>query len=187
MNQEKKYPLSVVMIAHNEAGNLTRCLESVASWVSEIILVINDCTDRTEEIARSYDARVYEHEWHGYRDQKNIALEYATHPWILALDADEEVSTELKTSIIAFVTGEKNAFNGAYFPRKVWFMGRWITHGDWYPDYSLRLFRSGNASWGGGVEHEKIALKGMAHKINGDLHHYTYPSLNAQIEKNNLF
>ncbi len=183
MNQENKYPLSVVLIARNEAENLARCLDSVAPWVNEIILVINDCTDSTMDIARGYNAHVHEHEWQGYRDQKNLTLDYATQPWILSLDADEEVSTNLKASIISFIKNDSSTFNGAYFPRKVWFMERWITHGDWYPDYSLRLFRAGNARWGGGSEHEKIVLDGVAQKISGDLHHYTYPSLNAQIEK----
>lgn len=183
MNKEKKPPISVVLIAHNEADNLKRCLDSVAPWVNEIILVINDCTDRTAEIARSYNAHVHEHEWLGYRDQKNLTLDYATQPWILALDADEEVSAELKASIITFIQIEGNTFNGAYFSRKVWFMGRWINHGDWYPDYSLRLFRAGKGRWGGGVEHEKIDLEGLSQKISGDLYHYTYPSMNAQIEK----
>ena len=183
MNQEYKYPISIVMIAHNEADNIARCLDSVTSWVNEIIVVVNDCKDNTIEIAQKYNAQVYEREWHGYRDQKNLALEYATQPWILALDADEEISVKLKASIISFIKNDSNAFNGAYFPRKVWFMGRWIKHGDWYPDYSLRLFRSGHAKWGGGNEHEKILLDGVSKKISGDLHHYTYPSLNIQIEK----
>ncbi len=171
------------MIAHNEADNLKRCLDSVAFWVKDIVLVINDCSDETEEVALSYNARVFNHEWRGYRDQKNIALDYATQPWILALDADEEVSPELKASIQAFIEIENNDFDGAYFPRKVWFMGRWITHGDWYPDYSQRLLRAGKARWGGGIEHEKIVIDGKSQKLRGDLHHYTYPNLNAQIEK----
>ena len=106
MNQEKKYPLSVVLIAHNEAENIARCLDSVAPWVNEIILVINDCTDSTMDIARGYNAQVHKHEWQGYRNQKNLTLDYATQPWILSLDADEEVSTNLKASIISFIEND---------------------------------------------------------------------------------
>ena len=84
--------LSVMMIAHNEAHRIRRSLDSVKELAQEIIVVVNDCTDNTEQIAREeYGALVYEHDWHGHRDQKNIALKYAKQPWVLCLDADEEL------------------------------------------------------------------------------------------------
>lgn len=183
-----KLPISVPIIAHNEAHNIERCIRSVKDWVSEIIVVVNDCTDGTDKIAEQYGARVYTHPWHGHRDQKNIAREYATQPWVFAIDADEEVSPALKGSILHFFkTKDCETFEGAYFPRKVWFLGRWITHGDWYPDYSLRLFRADCGKWEGSVEHDKIALKGRAKKLKGDLHHYSFPSLNILNEKINYY
>ncbi|OHE70700.1 MAG: glycosyl transferase [Verrucomicrobia bacterium GWC2_42_7] len=186
MNSEK-LPISVVLIAHNEAHNIRRCLDSIASWVSEIIVVVNDCTDGTDAIARSYGAKIFEHPWHGHRDQKNIAIGYATQSWILQVDADEEVSDELRGSIITFIEENDLLYAGAYFPRKVWFLGQWIKHGDWYPDYSLRLFRRGAGICIGSHEHDTIKLNGKAKKLKGDLHHYTYPSLNAQIPKIAIF
>ncbi len=183
----KKHPISVVIVAKNEADNLKRCLGSVCEWVEEIIVVINDCTDDTESVAKSFGARVYEHPWRGFRDQKNLALTYATQEWILSIDADEAVSQELRCSIEEFLDRASDSYSGAYFPRKVWFLGRWITHGEWYPDLSLRLFKNGEAIWGGGDVHEKLVLEGFAKRLNGDLYHYSYPSLKAQLNKISTF
>lgn len=182
-----KLPITAVLIAHNEERNIQRCLESVHDWVSEIIVVINDCTDKTKEIAESFQAIVHEHPWHGHRDQKNIALQYATQDWILAIDCDEEVSLSLKREIIEFVKTGSEHFVAAQFPRKVWFMGQWILHGDWYPDLSLRLIRKGSGQWGGSREHDKMIVQGKIKTLKSDLHHYTNPSINSQIEKINYF
>jgi glycosyltransferase involved in cell wall biosynthesis len=178
-------PISVVIVAKNEARNLPRCLASVQGWVAEIIVALNDTTDDSEAIARKFGARVHTLPWQGYRDTKNAALALAAQPWVLALDADEEVSPALHASIGAFFAGgDQERFSGARFPRKVWFMGRWITHGDWYPDYSLRLFRLDQARWGGDAfVHEKIECNGPVATLRGDLHHYTYDSLAMQQRK----
>jgi glycosyltransferase involved in cell wall biosynthesis len=180
-------PLSVSMTARNEARNLPRSLGSVAGWVSEIVVVVNDCTDGTEEVARSFGARVIPHPWEGYRDQKRFALAQVTSPWVLALDADEEVSDALREDIFAFFRGDHERFVGAMFPRKVWFLGRWITHGDWYPDWSLRLLRGGHGQWSGSPEHDKIELDGPAARLRGELHHYSHPTLGSYTDKISIF
>ena len=180
-------PLSLVLIARNEAANLPRCLDSIAGLTSEIIVVVNDCTDDTVAIARRYGAIVHEHPWQGHRDQKNLALTYATQPWILCLDADEEVSPVLAQSLRDFIQRDDPKFAGAFFPRKVWFLGRWIKHGDWYPDHSLRLLRRGQGKWAGSREHDKMELTGPAAKLSGDLHHYTCPSLRDHLQKIGYF
>ena len=187
MKSTNKLPLSIALIAHNEERNIDRCLKSVAGIASEIVLVINDCTDRTVEIAKSYGAKVHTDTWHGHRDQKNIALEKTTQLWVLAIDADEELSDELREEIVEFIQADDPAYAGAYFPRKVWFLGRWITHGDWYPDHSLRLIRKDKGRWGGSREHDSMKLEGKAKKLQADLHHYSNPTLNSQIEKINYF
>jgi glycosyltransferase involved in cell wall biosynthesis len=178
-------PLSVVIVAKNEARNLPRCLASVQGWVAEIVVALNDTTDDSAAIAETRGARVHSLPWQGYRDTKNAALALAAQPWVLALDADEEVSPALCAAIDAFLTGEdKNRFAGARFPRKVWFMERWIKHGDWYPDYSLRLFRRGQARWGGDAfVHEKVECDGSIATLRGDLHHYPYDNLAVQQRK----
>jgi glycosyltransferase involved in cell wall biosynthesis len=183
-------PISVVIIAKNEARKLPRCLASVQGWVAEIIVALNDTTDDSETIAKNFGARVHTLPWQGYRDTKNAALALATQPWVLALDADEEVSPALHAAIGTFFAGgDQERFSGARFPRKVWFMGRWIKHGDWYPDYSLRLFRRSagqqKARWGGDAfVHEKVECDGPVATLRGDLHHYTYDSVAEQQRKN---
>jgi glycosyltransferase involved in cell wall biosynthesis len=178
-------PISVVIVAKNEARNLPRCLASVQGWVAEIIVALNDTTDGSEAIAKDFGAQVHVLPWQGYRDTKNAARALAAQPWVLALDADEEVSAVLHAAIGAFFAGsDKERFSGARFPRKVWFMGRWILHGDWYPDYSLRLFRHGKARWtGDAFVHEKVECDGPVATLRGDLHHFPYDSLAVQQQK----
>jgi len=178
-----RLPISVVIIAKNEAENLRRCLGSVCDWVTEIIVVLNDCTDASEAVVLSFGGKVYHHAWHGFRDQKNLALNYATQEWILSLDADEAVSESLQTLIQDFVRCGDRKCVGAAFPRAVWFLGRWIKHGEWYPDWSLRLFKKGFGIWGGGNVHEKLILNGPYKRLHGDLYHYSYPSLKDQLGK----
>jgi len=187
MNSPEKLPLSLVLIARNEAANLPRCLDSAAPWASEVVVVVNDCTDDTVAIAKRYGAKVFEHAWQGHRDQKNIALGHATQPWVLCIDADEEVTPALAASIKEFIKRDDPQFAGAYFARCVFFLGRWIRHGDWYPDWSLRLIRRGKGKWGGSQEHDKMQLDGAEAKLVGDLNHYTCPNLRAHLQKVGYF
>lgn len=182
-------PLSVAIIAKNEAHNLPRCLGSVRGWVREIVVVLNDTTDASEAIAREAGAQVHHLPWRGYRDTKNAATDLTTQPWVLSLDADEEVSAELRSDIATFLSSaEAAAFAGARFPRKVWFIDRWITHGDWYPDYSLRLFQRSRARWGGDAfVHEKVECEGPVATLRGDLHHFSFPTLASHVAKINPF
>lgn len=182
-------PLSVVIVARNEAETLPRCLASVSGWVSEIIVVLNDTTDTSETIAKEHGAIVHHRDWKGFRDSKNEALDLATHPWALCLDADEEVSVALRTDIEGFFAhGDHQRFAGAQFPRKVWFIDRWITHGDWYPDHSLRLIKRDVSRWGGDeFVHEKMECDGAVTTLTGDLHHYSFPTLSSHVAKINPF
>lgn len=182
-------PISTVVIARNEEQNLRRCLASVHGWVSEIVVVLNDTTDASAAVAAGFDATVHHEAWRGYRDMKNLALDRARQPWVLSLDADEEVSPALRADIEAFFRrGETERFAGARFPRKVWFINRWILHGDWYPDHCLRLFRRDKARWGGdAIVHEKIEIDGPVATLGGELHHFSFPTLSSQVAKINRF
>lgn len=182
-----KLPISVTLIAKNEAHNLDRCLNSIKDSVNEIIIVINDCTDQTEEVANQHGAKVYHHPFQGFMNQKNYALSKANEEWILALDADEVISEELKNNLTTFFSKHANDYQGAYFPRKNFFLGRWIKHGDWYPDLSLRLFKKDSGIWAGGQLHEKIKLNGKAKRLEGDLLHYSFPTLNSLNTKLNQY
>jgi glycosyltransferase involved in cell wall biosynthesis len=178
-------PLSVVIVAKNEAHNLPRCLASVQSWVAEIVVALNDTTDDSEAACAGFGVTVHKLPWQGYRDTKNAALALASQAWVLSLDADEEVSTNLRQELERFfANGASDRHSGARFPRKVFFMGRWITHGDWYPDYSSRLFKRDQARWGGDLHvHEKIEIVGSVATLCADLLHYPFPTVASCVAK----
>lgn len=182
-------PLSVVIVARNEEKNLARCLASVRGWAAETVVVLNNTVDRSESIARDFGAVTFETEWRGFRDTKNWAMDRATQRWALCLDADEEVSPTLATSIREFFDSKMHQrFAGARFPRKVWFLNRWIRHGDWYPDICLRLVDRTRARWGGDAfVHEKMEANGPVATLRGDLHHYSFPTLSSHVAKINPF
>jgi glycosyltransferase involved in cell wall biosynthesis len=183
-----KLPVSVCIISGAEAQRIGKCLASVAGWVGEIIVVLNsEVQDGTDAIAASFGAKIHRHGWQGFREQKNLALSYATLPWVLALDADEEVSAELRESIARFFDGGEPRFAAGRFARKVWFLGRWITHGDWYPDRVLRLFRREKGKWAGSAEHCAVEAEGTCVTLTGDLLHYTDPDISSYVNKINYF
>lgn len=180
----ERLPLSACLISGAEAARIGRALESVRGLVSEIIVVLNEETrDGTEEICLRHGARVHRMPWQGFRDQKNAVQDLAAQPWVLQLDADEELSPGLRDQIRGFFQGDQERFVGARFPRKVWFLGRWITHGDWYPDRVLRLYRRDAGRWGGAEEHCRVELKGSVRDLTADLHHYTNPTITAYLNK----
>ena len=143
-------PLSVIIITLNEEHNIGRCLASVG-WASEVLVVDSASTDRTREIAIAQGAKVLEHAWEGYGQQKNWAMAQATQPWVLFVDADEEVTPELRAEIAEFVQNDGvvggKRYDGAHPARKTWFLGRWILHGGWYPNRLVRLGRRGHCRW----------------------------------------
>ncbi|MDR2436205.1 MAG: glycosyltransferase family 2 protein, partial [Puniceicoccales bacterium] len=177
-------PLSVAVIASNEERNIGRCLRSINDLASEIIVVVNDCHDKTVEIAKSFSAKIYEKPWHGFSYQKNLALEYTSQPWILCLDADEAVDDELHESIVSFIRINDHAYSGAYFSRRTFFMNCWIKHGDWAPDYNTRLFRKKHGLWSKDRVHEKLNVSGHLKKLEGHLLHYSFASIESYMKKN---
>jgi glycosyltransferase involved in cell wall biosynthesis len=173
-------PISVCIIASNEARRIARTLESVKGWTAEIILAIDDrVTDGTDKIGSTYGARVFSQPWRGHASHRNFASSQATQPWLLAIDADEVVSDQLRGEIIsAFQKHDAGAVPAAYnFPRCTFFCGRLIRHGDWYPDRKARLWRRGQAFWSGEYLHEKLVVDGCIEKLRGDLLHYSMDSL----------
>jgi len=182
----KPLPISVCIIAGNEAARIRRALESVSGWSGEIIVVINDdVADDTDKIAESFGAKVFLETWKGYVAQKNSACVKAAQEWILSLDADEAVSTELREEILKlFAAPEKlKPFAAFSFPRRTLFCGRWIRHGDWYPDQQTRLWRRGHARWSGENVHERLEVDGTAGRMRSDLLHDTAETIDRQIAK----
>jgi glycosyltransferase involved in cell wall biosynthesis len=182
----KQLPISVCIIAGNEALRIRRALESVAGWTAEIIVVINDdVSDGTDKIATEFGAKVFREPWKGHIAQKNSAAQKANSDWILGLDADEAVSPELRDEIQKLFSDPQKLqpFVAFSFPRLCWYCGRWIRHGDWYPDRSTRLWRRGRAEWGGVDPHDKLRVQGAIGKLHADLHHYSRESINAHLQK----
>jgi glycosyltransferase involved in cell wall biosynthesis len=177
-------PLSVCLVSGAEAQRIGRCLKSVSGWAGEIVVVLNEeVRDGTEEAVLASGGRVIRHRWQGFRQQKNLVLEHATQPWVLSLDADEAVSSALRSEIHEFFGADHERFAGARFPRRSWFMGRWILHGDWYPDHVLRLFQRNAGRWGGSEEHPAIEVRGSVKTLKGDLLHFSNPSINGYVQK----
>lgn len=179
-------PVSVCIIAGNEAHRLTPTLESVKGWAREIIVVINDdVNDGTDRLAESFGARVFREPWKGNIAQNQSASEKATSDWLLSLDADEVVSPELRASLQQlFAQPERlNRSAGYEFPRCTLYYDKWIRHGEWYPDWKLRLWRRGQGRWGGVFPHGKVIVTGQTGKLRGDLLHYSMESVEHQIRK----
>lgn len=180
---KERLPLSVVLIASNEGQHLKRCLQVFSQIAQEIIAVINDCQDNTREVLLEMGAQVIESPWEGMMAQKNKALSYATQPWVFNIDADEVPSIELLREVMQIVKSDNRDIAGVSMPRMSFYLGRWIRHGDWYPDRVLRLFRREKGIFIGGKDHEKVQVEGKILKIKADLYHYSFPTLNAQILK----
>jgi glycosyltransferase involved in cell wall biosynthesis len=188
MHQQTKPGLSVVIITLNEEGNIGRCIQSVLQVADEIIVVDSLSTDKTKAICQTLPVVFIEQPFLGFIEQKNFALQKATHEFILSLDADEALSD----SMIAFLKEEKvNGFSSdAYgFNRFNNYCGQWIRHGTYYPDRKLRLIKSGTASWGGQNPHDKlIPINNAAIRyVKVDILHYIYRSYDEHISQMNKF
>jgi glycosyltransferase involved in cell wall biosynthesis len=179
--------LSVAIVALNEEANIGRTLENVR-WADEIVLVDSGSSDRTREIAQQYGARVVVEPWRGHVAQKNYALELCTQTWVLALDADEEVSPDLAKEIRS-VLDDPSPLSGYWIPRKNLFLGRWIRHGGFYPDPKLRLFRRGDGYSTGHDPHDRYELKSgrTDGRFENPLVHYAYPTLSYYLEHMNSY
>lgn len=177
-------PLSLVVIAKNEAHNLPRCLDSVP-FASEKLVVENDSTDATVAVAERHGARVVKEKWHGFYAQKKLATELAKNDWVLSLDADEALSPELAAEIERILNSGPSA--PAYaLSRRSYHLGRWIKHGGWYPDRQVRLFNRKQAQWQGGELHESVVAPKVA-RLNGDLLHWVFKDLGHQVDTNNRY
>jgi glycosyltransferase involved in cell wall biosynthesis len=172
--------ISVCIIARNEEANLPTTLKSVG-WADEIIVVDSGSRDGTTGVARGFGARVFVEEWKGFAAQKNSAIAKATCEWILSLDADEEVSADLVTSIRA-VTQSSSSCDGYLIARRNLFLGRWIRYGGYYPDRKLRLWKQGLGRFEERPVHETARVDGSIGTLRGDLIHHAYPTLDGYLE-----
>jgi glycosyltransferase involved in cell wall biosynthesis len=167
--------ISFCLITLNEEANLRRCLQSCAGLADEIVIVDSGSTDGTEKIAREFGARFEHQDWLGYVGQKNRVLSRAVHPWVFSLDADEEFSPALREEVKRLKAAEPPAVTSGFsLPRCVLYEGRWIRHGDWYPDRLVRLFRRDRARFEGGKVHERLEVSGEISALRGELYHHSF-------------
>jgi glycosyltransferase involved in cell wall biosynthesis len=173
------------MISGAEAHRIGKALASVAEWASETVIVLNaEVNDGTDKIAATFGAKVYREPWRGFIAQKNSVAAKATYPWILGLDADEVVPVELRDEIAAVFSAGRSPTEAAFrFPRCSHYCGRWIRHGDWYPDYVTRLWRKDAAEWVGVDPHARLEVRGSVGTLNAELLHYSNDSIDQQISK----
>lgn len=177
--------LSIVLITLNEAHNLPRTLESVRG-MGEIVVVDSGSTDATVELAREMGARVFVEPWKGFGAQKNAAIDHGSGEWVLSLDADEEVSAELRAEIEALLEGEPE-FAAYRVARLNHFLGRPLRHGGYWPDPKLRLFRRGAARFEERPVHETMQTAGPVGTLRGHLIHNCYPTLEDYVEHMNRY
>ncbi len=167
--------ISAVIITYNEEAVIERCLRSLEGVADEIVILDSFSDDRTREICMSFTDRVFTHHFTAYGVQKNRAIEKATFPFILSLDADEELSRELKETILA---EKRNGFSfDAYSVNRLNnYCGKWIRHGDYYPDRKIRLWNKDKGQWDEAAVHEKVIMKPGAtiKHLKGDLLHYSF-------------
>jgi glycosyltransferase involved in cell wall biosynthesis len=181
---DDKLPLTVAIIALNAADQIGPCLASVA-FADEILVVDSGSTDATAEVARSRGARVETKEWMGFGRQKQHAVSIARHDWVLCLDVDERVSGELAASIRTRL-GERR-YRAFRMARRNRFLGRWLGHGEGYPDWSVRLFHRAHASWSNDEVHEAVLTTAEVGRLEGDLLHESAEDLATYMAKQNRY
>ncbi|TAL23752.1 MAG: glycosyltransferase family 2 protein [Nitrospirae bacterium] len=173
-------PVSIVIVTKDEEANIEGALAG-AKDAAEIIVIDAFSTDRTIEICKKYTDKVFQKEWQGYARQKQAAVDAASGPWVLILDADERLTPELSEEIKKAVS--ENKHNGFYLPRKNFFAGKWIRHGGWWPDHTLRLFKKDAGHVEEREVHEKVVVKGSVSFLKNPLEHYTYNSISDYIKR----
>lgn len=179
--------LSVVIITHNEERNIRRCLDSVRPTADEVLVVDSGSSDRTTEICREQGVRLIEQEFLGYVEQKNFAMEHASYDHILALDADECLSEELQSQVLAVKSGWRG--HGYTMNRRNNYYGAWIRRSGMYPDRKLRLWDRRQGRWGGLNPHDKVVMHNGANvgHLPGDLLHFAYDSIASHARQANRF
>lgn len=167
--------ISGFVITYNEQDDIAECLESM-KWADELVVVDSHSTDATVEIARRYTDKVIQREFAGHVGQTRFAFEQTTGDWTLWLDADERLTPQAADEIRAeFERPGGPDCDGFAFPRKTCFLGRWITHGGWYPQHKLRLMRREAARIVGEEPHPEAVVTGRVRRLRGDILHYSYP------------
>ncbi|MEK9154614.1 MAG: glycosyltransferase family 2 protein [Patescibacteria group bacterium] len=185
-----KLPLSVIILTYNEELNIENCLKNIVNWAEEIFIVDSYSADKTLKIAKKYEAKIIQHSFENQAQQFNWALDNLEikNDWILRLDADEYLTEELKNEIIGKLKNTADDISGFYIKRRVYFMGRWIRHGGYYPIWLLRLFRKNKAkSELRAMDEHIVLLNGKGEKLKNDFIDDNKKDLTWWIEKHNNY
>jgi len=173
-------PLSITIVTRDEENNIGRCLKSV-QWADEIVVIDSGSADRTVEICRQFTNKIIETEWRGFGQTKKIAVNAATHDWILSIDSDEEVSEELKLAIQKIL---HNPDYHAYRVKRITFyLGKQVRHCGWGNEYQLKFFNRKFGNFNDKIVHESVQITGEVGKIEAPIYHYSYPTIQSHIQK----
>jgi glycosyltransferase involved in cell wall biosynthesis len=175
--------ISVTVITKNEEKNISECLKSV-DWTDEIIIVDSESTDKTVELAKQFTDKIFIRKWDGYVPQKQYALSLARNEWVLSLDADERISSELKDEILKLSPGE---YSGFKIRRRNFLIDKEITSCGWEKDYQLRLFRKDKTNLNERLVHEKFITEGKIGTLKNAMLHYTFTSFEEYLNKINSY
>jgi len=177
--------ISIVIVTKNEESNIERCLESV-KWADEVTVVDSGSTDKTLEFCQAYHCKIIETEWLGFGLTKQIGVNAATNDWVLSIDADEEVTSELKSKILELTQSTKfHAFN---IKRVSYYLKKRIKYSGWQTDYPLRLFNKQYGNFNDASVHESVVMNSNnTSTIQAPLYHYPYQSISGHIGKINLY
>ncbi len=180
--------ISSIIIAKNEEKNIKRCIESQLKCIDEIIVLVDkNSSDKTFEVASSYDEVVTQKtEWKGFSETKKEAVSLASHNWIFWIDADEEITQELSNELNE-LKGREIKYSAFKVSRRAFFLGKWIKHSGWYPGYVTRLFNKIHCSFDSSTVHEGLLIDGEQGTLENDLNHYTDPSIAHYFEKYNRY
>jgi len=172
--------ISAVVITYNEEKNIQRCLESL-KFTDEVIVVDSESKDKTVSIAREYTEKIFIQKWLGFARQREFACKLASSEWVLIIDADEVVTTELAEEIRRKID-IFSEIDGYWIKRRSKFLGRWIEHA-WDSDWVLRLFRKEKAILEEKKVHEGVSLKGETGRLQGKIEHYPFENLSHNLKK----
>lgn len=178
--------ISACIISYNEEGKIEDCLKSLQGVADEIVVLDSLSEDSTKEIAKRYTDKVFDQEFLGHVEQKNLAVSKTSNDWIISLDCDERLTPELRDSILS-IKDKLDKADAYKMARRTYYVYRWLNH-CWYPDYKIRLFNRKTAEWGGVNPHDRIETMGdNIITLKGDILHYSFNSISEHIQTLDTF
>lgn len=183
-----KMKLSSIIIAKNEEMNIRRCLDSQIGLIDDIVLIVDSSTtDKTFKYASEYPGINCEiTDWKGFAETKNYALSKTKNDWVFWIDADEEITPELRSELLVFKESTPD-FNAYSVARRAYFLGKWIKHSGWYPSKVVRLFNKNFAVFNNKPVHEGLEIQGNVGNLKNDLNHFTDPTIEHYFKKFNIY